>query len=117
MHEHIPTDIRLHQQSRKLEIAFATGEVFELSCEFLRVHSPSAEVRGHSPDQAVLQLGKQDVNIKAIEPIGNYAVKLVFDDGHETGLYTWDYLYELGSRYDDYWRRYQDAVRAADPAR
>ena len=117
MHEHIPTDIRLHQQSRKLEIAFATGEVFELSCEFLRVHSPSAEVRGHSPDQATLQLGKQDVNIQAIEPIGNYAVKLVFDDGHETGLYTWDYLYELGSRHDEYWRRYQDAVRAAGAAR
>jgi len=117
MHEHIPTDIRLHQQSRKLEIAFATGEVFELTCEFLRVHSPSAEVRGHSPEQATLQLGKQDVNIKAIEPIGNYAVKLVFDDGHETGLYTWDYLYELGSRHDDYWRRYQEAVRAADAAR
>ena len=109
----IPTDIRLHQQSRKLEVAFADGEVFELSCEFLRVHSPSAEVRGHSPDQAVLQLGKENVNITAIEPVGNYAVKLVFDDGHDTGLYTWDYLYELGQNRDAYWRRYQEAVRAA----
>jgi DUF971 family protein len=112
----VPTDIRLHQQRRLLEVSFDSGEVFELSCEFLRVHSPSAEVRGHSPDQATLQLDKQDVNIKDIEPVGNYAVKLVFDDGHDTGLYTWDYLYELGSHRDAYWQRYREAVRAAGKA-
>ena len=105
-----PTDIKLHQKSRRLEIGFDTGEVFELSCEFLRVHSPSAEVRGHSPDQAVLQLDKQDVNISAIEPVGNYAVKLVFDDGHDTGLYSWSYLYDLGKHREQYWQRYCEAV-------
>ncbi len=113
MANHLPTDIKLHQQSRKLEISFEDGQIFTLSCEFLRVHSPSAEVRGHSPEQAVLQLGKEQVNIKDIEAVGNYAVKLVFDDGHDTGLYTWDYLYELGSRHTEYWRRYLAALSAA----
>ncbi len=113
MANHLPTDIKLHQQSRKLEISFADGQNFTLSCEFLRVYSPSAEVRGHSPEQAVLQLGKEQVNIKDIEAVGNYAVKLVFDDGHDTGLYTWDYLYELGSRHTEYWRRYLAALSAA----
>jgi len=113
MVNHLPTDIKLHQQSRKLEISFEDGQIFTLSCEFLRVHSPSAEVRGHSPEQAVLQLGKEQVNIKDIEAVGNYAVKLVFDDGHDTGLYTWDYLYELGSRHTEYWRRYLAALSAA----
>ena len=105
-----PTDLKLHQKSRKLEIAFSSGETFELSCEFLRVHSPSAEVRGHSPEQAVLQLGKENVNIVSIEPIGNYAVKLVFDDGHDTGLYSWEYLYSLGKNRDAYWAHYVQAV-------
>ena len=113
MPAHLPTDIKLHQQSRILEVAFDGGEVFELPCEYLRVYSPSAEVRGHSPDQAVLQVGKEDVNIQEIEPMGNYAVKLVFDDGHETGLYTWDYLYELGVAYGGYWQRYLDALESA----
>ena len=113
MANHLPTDIKLHQLSRKLEISFADGQNFTLSCEFLRVYSPSAEVRGHSPEQAVLQLGKEQVNIKDIEAVGNYAVKLVFDDGHDTGLYTWDYLYELGSRHTEYWRRYLAALSAA----
>ena len=113
MANHLPTDIKLHQQSRKLEISFEDGQNFTLSCEFLRVYSPSAEVRGHSPEQAVLQLGKEQVNIKDIEAVGNYAVKLVFDDGHDTGLYTWDYLYELGSRHTEYWRRYLAALSAA----
>ncbi|MCB1747003.1 MAG: DUF971 domain-containing protein [Gammaproteobacteria bacterium] len=113
MPTHQPTDIRLHQASRRLEVSFDDGRTFELSCEFLRVYSPSAEVRGHSPEQAVLQLDKENVNITAIEPIGNYAVKLVFDDGHDSGLYSWDYLYELGSRRDAYWQRYREAVAAA----
>ena len=113
MASHTPTDIKLHQQSRKLEVSFNDGHCFTLSCEYLRVHSPSAEVRGHSPEQAVLQIGKEQVNIKDIEAVGNYAVKLVFSDGHDTGLYTWDYLYELGSRHTEYWRRYLAALAAA----
>lgn len=113
MATHFPTDIKLHQQSRKLEVAFDDGRTFELSCEYLRVYSPSAEVRGHSPEQAVLQTGKENVNIKAIEAVGNYAVKFVFDDGHDTGLYTWDYLYELGTKHSEYWRKYLAALTAA----
>lgn len=113
MAAHTPTDIRLHQQSRKLEIHFEGGKVFELPCEYLRVYSPSAEVRGHGPDQAVLQIGKEQVNIRDIEAIGNYAIKLVFDDGHDTGLYTWDYLYELGHNYTAYWRRYLASLAGA----
>jgi DUF971 family protein len=109
----VPTDIRLHQRSRRLELGFDSGETFTLTCEFLRVHSPSAEVRGHGPGQSVLQTGKEGVNITAIEPVGNYAVKLVFDDGHDTGLYTWDYLYELGRHHDEYWQRYLAALAAA----
>lgn len=110
MPERFPTDIKLHQQSRKLEIAFDDGSVFEMSCEYLRVHSPSAEVRGHSAAQAVLQLDKQAVNISDIEAIGNYAIKLIFDDGHDTGLYTWDYLYDLGKRRSEYWQSYLEAL-------
>jgi len=113
MAERYPTDIKLHQQSRKLELAFDDGSNFELSCEFLRVHSPSAEVRGHSAAQAVLQLSKENVNITDIEAVGNYAVKLIFDDGHDTGLYTWDYLYDLGRRRDTYWKRYLEALDKA----
>ncbi len=111
--ERYPTDIKLHQQSRKLELAFDDGQRFELSCELLRVYSPSAEVRGHSAAQAVLQIGKETVNISDIEVMGNYAVKLIFDDGHDTGLYTWDYLYDLGKRRDEYWRNYLAALRDA----
>lgn len=114
----IPTDIRLHQRSRLLEIAFSDGERFELPCEYLRVYSPSAEVRGHGEGQEVLQTGKREVNISAIEPIGHYAVKLVFTDGHDSGLYTWDYLYQLGVRHEPLWaeylRRLEDAGASRD---
>ncbi|MGR8919956.1 MAG: gamma-butyrobetaine hydroxylase-like domain-containing protein [Gammaproteobacteria bacterium] len=113
MAERIPTDIKLHQKSRRLELAFDDGQTFDLSCEYLRVYSPSAEVRGHSPDQAVLQVGKEDVNITDIEVMGNYALKLTFDDGHDTGLYTWDYLYELGAQEAVYWQRYLEQLAAA----
>lgn len=101
-----PIDIRLHQASRLLEIKFDNNTECMLSCEFLRVHSPSAEVRGHGAGQETLQIGKQNVNITAIEPIGNYAVKLVFDDGHDTGLYSWDYLYYLAQNYEAMWQDY-----------
>ncbi|ACT51239.1 MULTISPECIES: gamma-butyrobetaine hydroxylase-like domain-containing protein [Methylovorus] len=101
-----PTDIRLHQKSRLLEITFDDNTTCMLSCEFLRVYSPSAEVRGHGPGQETLQIGKEDVNITAISPVGNYAVKLTFSDGHDTGLYSWDYLYELASHYEALWRDY-----------
>lgn len=101
-----PIDIRLHQSSRLLEIHFDNGTECMLSCEFLRVYSPSAEVRGHGHGQEVLQMGKEDVNIVGIEPVGNYAVKLIFSDGHDTGLYSWDYLYDLASRYEALWLEY-----------
>ena len=97
MTEPIPTQIRLRRISRLLEVSFADGSRFELPFEYLRVHSPSAEVKGHGPGQEVLVLGKQDVGIAAVDPVGQYAVKLVFDDGHDTGLYTWKYLHELGT--------------------
>jgi DUF971 family protein len=113
----LPTDIVLHQKSRMLEIAFDDGARFELPCEFLRVYSPSAEVRGHGPGQETLQVGKQDVNIRAIDPVGNYAVKLVFTDGHDTGLYSWDYLHELGRNHAALWQRYLDRIRTAGASR
>lgn len=96
-----------------LEIGFDDGKRFELSCEYLRVFSPSAEVRGHGPGQEVLQVGKQDVSINAIEPIGNYAVKLVFDDGHDSGLYSWDVLYRLGAEYEHNWQDYLQRLERA----
>lgn len=101
-----PTDIKLHQKSKVLEIAFDDGNTFNLPCEYLRVYSPSAEVRGHGPGQEVLQVGKEDVNITAIEPVGNYAIKLQFDDGHNTGIYSWDTLYQLGANQEALWRDY-----------
>ena len=101
-----PTEIRIKTQSRLLEIVFDDGQRFELPFEYLRVHSPSAEVRGHGPGQETLQLGKHEVVIKAVEPVGRYAVKLVFDDGHDTGLYGWDYLYELGETQQEKWQQY-----------
>ena len=101
-----PTDIKLHQKSRVLELAFEDGSSFNLPCEYLRVYSPSAEVRGHGPGQEVLQVGKEDVNIEAVQPGGNYAVKLEFDDGHNTGIYSWDTLYKLGLHYDELWQDY-----------
>ncbi len=112
-----PTEIRLHRQSRMLELGFDDGSRFELSCEFLRVHSPSAEVRGHGAGQEVLQTGKADVNIERIEPVGQYAVRLCFDDGHDTGLYSWDLLYDLGRRRDELWQRYLERLEAAGASR
>ncbi|HYY16872.1 MAG TPA: DUF971 domain-containing protein [Gammaproteobacteria bacterium] len=109
----VPTEITLHQQARILEIRFDEGERFELPCEILRVYSPSAEVKGHGPGQGVLPIGKEGVNITAIEPVGNYAVKLIFDDGHATGIYSWGYLYDLGKRLDRYWMDYLDALKQA----
>jgi len=109
----IPTDIKLHQQSRVLEITFNDGSQFELSCEYLRTHSPSAEVQGHGPGQEVLQVGKEDVNITHIEPVGNYAVVLHFDDEHNTGIYSWEHLYNLGKNQEKYWPRYLERLKAA----
>ncbi len=108
-----PLLIRLHRQSRVLEIEYDDGVRFELPCEYLRVFSPSAEVKGHAPGQEVLQTGKESVNIDEIEPVGNYAVKLNFDDGHNTGLYTWEYLYDLGADQEGNWRDYLTALKQA----
>ncbi len=108
-----PTQIKLHQKSQALEISFDEGSTFRLGCEFLRVYSPSAEVQGHGPGQAVLQYGKENVNILAIEPVGNYAIVLKFDDGHDTGIYSWDLLYELGANYDQYWQAYLNRLEQA----
>ena len=113
MSSYQPTSLVLHQKSRVLEIAFDDGARYRLPCEYLRVYSPSAEVRGHGPGQGVLQVGKEHVNISAIEPVGNYAVKFVFDDGHDSGLYSWDYLHKLGRQQDSNWREYLDALEAA----
>ena len=101
-----PVDIRLHQKSKLLEITFDNNTTCKLSCEFLRVYSPSAEVRGHGAGQETLQIDKEDVSIDSIEPVGNYAIRLVFSDGHNTGLYSWDYLYDIASNYDALWLEY-----------
>ena len=106
-----PTEIRLRKQSRVLDVAFGEAEHYSLPFEYLRVHSPSAEVQGHGPGQATLVLGKQQVMITAVEPIGQYAVRLVFDDGHDTGLYTWKYLRELGAEHATRWAAYLQKVR------
>ena len=107
------SEIHLHQTSRVLELVFHDGMKFNLSCEYLRVYSPSAEVAGHGPGQEVLQIGKEDVNITSLEPVGNYALKLIFDDGHSTGIYTWDYLYDLGVNYDRKWQSYLQRLKDA----
>ena len=109
----MPTEINLHQKSRMLEIAFDDGEKFELSCEYLRCFSPSAEVQGHGPGEETLQVGKENVNINEIEQVGNYAICLHFDDGHNTGIYAWETLYKLGKDHEknwaDYLRRMEEA--------
>jgi DUF971 family protein len=105
-----PTSLKLRTKSRLLEVAFDDGSRFELPFEYLRVYSPSAEVRGHGPGQETLQLGKHEVGVARIEPVGAYAVRLVFDDGHDTGLYTWAYLYELGRDREAKWRQYLDRL-------
>ena len=102
----LPTDIKLHQKSKRLELSFADSRIYSFSYEFLRVHSPSAEVRGHSPSQAVLQLDKVSVGVKEVELVGAYALKITFDDGHNTGLYTWDYFRELHDNKEQYWNNY-----------
>ena len=112
-----PTEIKLHQKSRVLEVAFADGKLFKLPYEFLRVYSPSAEVRGHGPGQEVLQIGKQAIEITRIEPVGTYAVQPVFSDGHDTGIYSWDYLYSLGINQDEMWRHYLQRMAEAGASR
>ncbi len=113
MSKHTPTNIVLHQKTRRLEVSFEGDESFMLPCEYLRVHSPSAAVRGHGRGQEVLQLDKEAVNIVAIEPVGNYAVKIFFDDGHNTGLYDWDLLYTLGKHQDELWQDYLRRLKEA----
>ena len=112
-----PTEIKLHQKSRVMELVFSDGSRFELSYELLRVYSPSAEVRGHGPGQEVLQVGKGEVDISALEPVGNYAVQPTFSDGHSTGIYSWDYLFWLGSNRDALWEKYLDGLKEAGASR
>ena len=112
-----PTEIKLHQKSRRMEIAFSDGSQFELSYELLRVYSPSAEVRGHGPGQEVLQAGKRDVEILSLEPSGSYAVQPTFSDGHNTGIYSWDYLYWLGQNRENLWREYLTRLEQAGASR
>lgn len=113
----IPTEIKLHQTSRLMELTFGDGQVFRLPYEFLRVYSPSAEVRGHGPGQETLQAGKRDVTIAEVEAIGHYAIRPKFSDGHETGIYSWDYLYELGTRHEQMWQQYLARLDAAGASR
>ena len=108
-----PTEIKLHQKSRVLELVFDDGFSCNLPCEYLRVHSPSAEVQGHGPGQEKLQIGKEKVGIEQLSPAGNYALKIHFDDGHDTGIFTWEYLHGLGKYYDENWQRYLDKLEAA----
>ena len=112
-----PVEIRLHTLSRMLEVSFDDGARYELPAEYLRVHSPSAEVQGHGPGSGTLVVGKENVAIRTVEPIGHYAVRLVLDDGHDTGLYTWKYLHELGTQQEARWRTYQQRIRDALGAR
>ena len=112
----VPTKIQFHKQSQQLELHFGS-EQFLFPAEFLRVNSPSAEVKGHGPGQAVLQYGKKEVAITKLERAGNYALKLVFDDGHETGIYTWEYFYELGKNQEQLWQSYLDALHQASKTR
>ena len=113
----VPTEIKLHQKSRVMEIAVDDGRIFRLPYEFLRVYSPSAEVRGHGPGQEVLQTGKQSVEIRSLEAVGSYAVQPAFSDGHGTGIYSWDYLYELGQNQDKLWSEYLEKLKAAGASR
>lgn len=108
----IPTDIRLHKKSRMLELSYENGERYELSCEYLRVFTPSAEARGHGPGQEVLQTGKRAVDIERIEPVGTYALRFVFSDGHDSGLYSWDLLHNLARHHDELWAQYLAQLEA-----
>lgn len=109
----IPTELTVHQKSRLLDIAFDDGSAFSIPFELMRVYSPSAEVKGHGPGQETLQVGKREVGIKGVEPVGNYAVKPLFTDGHESGIFTWDYLYKLGSEQQALWQDYMNRLQAA----
>ena len=114
---HVPTEIKLHQKSRKMEIRFQDATQFELSYEFLRVHSPSAEVRGHGPGQEVLQVGKMNVDILELEPVGTYGVQPRFSDGHASGIYSWEYLHSLGREQDRLWKKYLEKLASAGASR
>ncbi len=108
-----PTEIRVRRSNRVLQVSFMDGETYTLPFEYLRVYSPSAEVKGHGPGQEVLQVGKESVQVTAVEPVGNYAVRLVFDDGHDTGLYSWDLLHDLGATQNHKWQDYLDRLEEA----
>ncbi|WP_322993749.1 DUF971 domain-containing protein [Limnohabitans sp.] len=112
-----PESLTVHGQTRVLEIGFSDGAQFRIPFELMRVYSPSAEVQGHGPGQEVLQTGKREVGIAEIEPVGNYAVKPTFTDGHESGLFTWEYLYFLGDQQDALWKQYEDRLQAAGMSR
>ena len=112
-----PVEITLHQQSNLFDVSFDDGSRFTMPVEYLRVYSPSAEVRGHGPGQETLQIGKRDVTIKTVEPVGHYALRPTFSDGHDTGIYSWEYLHELGEDHDELWQRYLDRLKAAGASR
>ncbi|TXS93910.1 DUF971 domain-containing protein [Parahaliea maris] len=112
-----PRDVKLHRRSRTLELVYGDGESYHLPCEYLRVYSPSAEVRGHGEGQEVLQTGKLKVNITGVKPVGHYAIQLIFDDGHDTGLYSWDYLYQLAAEQDARWEDYLQRLQAQGGSR
>jgi len=113
----IPTEIKLHQASRVMELSFADGTIFRMPYEYLRVYSPSAEVRGHGPGQETLQVGKREVTIAEVEPVGHYAIRPRFSDGHDTGIYSWEYLNDLGTRQEELWQRYLARLAAAGASR
>jgi DUF971 family protein len=113
----IPTEIKLHQTSRVMELSFADGTSFRMPYEYLRVYSPSAEVRGHGPGQETLQVGKREVTIAEVEPVGHYAIRPKFSDGHDTGIYSWEYLDDLGRRQEELWQRYLTRLAAAGASR
>jgi DUF971 family protein len=115
--ERVPTEIKLHQRSRAMEVTFSDGQIFRLPYELLRVYSPSAEVRGHGPGQEVLQTGKQAVDITALEPVGSYAVQPSFSDGHSTGIFSWDYLFHLGQNQEKMWQEYLAKLKSAGASR
>lgn len=112
-----PVGVALHKRSRELELDYGDGETYRLGAEYLRVHSPSAEVIGHGPGQEVLQTGKIGVGIEGVRPVGHYALQLIFDDGHDTGLYSWDYLYELCTEREQRWQNYLDRLNEAGASR
>jgi DUF971 family protein len=114
---HTPTDIKLHQLSRIVEISFDNGEIFKLPCEYLRVYTPSAEALGHAPGQEILQIGKEMINITEIKPVGNYGIAPTFSDGHNSGIYSWDMLYKLGSEYQTLWASYLQELENAGQSR